>query len=158
MSAIAADKDRAQVLIERRRSAMAVLAESAAADIADCMARLTLPAHDMLRPSESGLVMLRGRVGGDGAPFNLGEAAVSRSAVRIAGGVVGLGYVLGRDKQKATMIALCDAMVQSADHADDLQAHVIAPLSEKIAARRERQAAETAATRVDFYTLVRGEG
>jgi alpha-D-ribose 1-methylphosphonate 5-triphosphate synthase subunit PhnG len=103
-------------------------------------------------------VMVRGRVGGDGAPFNLGEATVSRAAVRLASGEVGFGYTLGRDRQKARMIALCDALIQTVDHADAVEARVLAPLRAAMVSERNRKAAETAATRVDFYTLVRGEG
>lgn len=147
-----------RAMIDRRRKAMSVLAQSASGDIADHLATMQLPPLETLRAGENGLVMLRGRVGGDGAPFNLGEAAVSRAAVRLSGGVVGVGYALGRDTEKAGMIALCDALVQSAEHSSAVQSKVIAPLSEKIAALRARQEAETAATRVDFYTLVRGEG
>ena len=102
--------------------------------------------------------MVRGRIGGDGAPFNLGEATVSRAAVRLATGEVGFGYTLGRDREKARMIALCDALVQSREFAGAVEAEVLAPLRAAIAARTKPQGAETAATRVDFYTLVRGEG
>ena len=77
--------------------------------------RIALPAHEDLREPENGLVMVRGRIGGDGAPFNLGEATVSRAAVRLATGEVGFGYTLGRDRQKARMIALCDALIQSTE-------------------------------------------
>jgi alpha-D-ribose 1-methylphosphonate 5-triphosphate synthase subunit PhnG len=56
------------------------------------------------------------------------------------------------------MIALCDAMVQSEQFADEVETKVIAPLRAAMVAMRNRNAAETAATRVDFYTLVRGEG
>jgi len=102
--------------------------------------------------------MVRGRIGGDGAPFNLGEATVSRAAVRLASGEVGFGYTLGRDREKAQMIALCDALVQSDEFADDVETQVIAPLRTAMLARRSARAAEAAATRVDFYTMVRGEG
>jgi alpha-D-ribose 1-methylphosphonate 5-triphosphate synthase subunit PhnG len=117
-----------------------------------------LPAHEELREPENGLVMVRGRIGGDGAPFNLGEATVSRAAVRLATGEVGFGYTLGRDGAKARMIALCDAMVQSDQFAGTIETQVIAPLRAAMTAERNRKAAEAAATRVDFYTLVRGEG
>jgi alpha-D-ribose 1-methylphosphonate 5-triphosphate synthase subunit PhnG len=142
----------------RRRAAMAVLAHSDAADIAGHLDALAVPAHQDLRAPENGLVMVRGRTGGDGAPFNLGEATVSRAAVRLATGEVGFGYTLGRDAKKARMIALCDALIQTIDHADAVEAHVLAPLRARMLAERNRSAAETAATRVDFYTLVRGEG
>ncbi len=102
--------------------------------------------------------MVRGRIGGDGAPFNLGEASVSRAAVRLASGEVGFGYVLGRDGEKARLIALCDALIQSGDLAAEIEQKVVAPLRQERETTRSQQAAETAATRVDFYTLVRGEG
>jgi alpha-D-ribose 1-methylphosphonate 5-triphosphate synthase subunit PhnG len=102
-------------------------------------------------------VMVRGRIGGDGAPFNLGEATVSRAAVRLATGEMGFGYTLGRDAQKARMIAFCDAMLQSNEFADTIEAAVLAPLRAAMVGEQDQKAAETAATRVDFYTLVRGE-
>ena len=142
----------------QRKEAMAVLAHSDAAEIACRLGAIAVPAYENLREPENGLVMVRGRIGGDGAPFNLGEATVSRAAVRLATGEVGFGYTLGRDREKARMIALCDALVQSDEFTDAVEANVLAPLRASIDSRRNRKAAETAATRVDFYTLVRGEG
>ena len=142
----------------RRKAAMTVLAHSDADDIAKRLGAIDLPDHESLREPENGLVMVRGRIGGDGAAFNLGEATVSRAAVRLASGEVGFGYTLGRDREKARMIALCDALVQSDEFAGAVEAAVIAPLRAATAARRQQKAAETAATRVDFYTMVRGEG
>jgi alpha-D-ribose 1-methylphosphonate 5-triphosphate synthase subunit PhnG len=137
---------------------MAVLAHSDAAEIASRLEAMAVPVYENLREPENGLVMVRGRIGGDGAPFNLGEATVSRAAVRLSTGEVGFGYTLGRDRQKARMIALCDALVQSDEFAGAVESQVIAPLRTRMISERNRTAAETAATRVDFYTLVRGEG
>jgi alpha-D-ribose 1-methylphosphonate 5-triphosphate synthase subunit PhnG len=142
----------------QRKAAMAVLAHSEAADIARRLDAIALPVHENLREPENGLVIVRGRIGGDGAPFNLGEATVSRAAVRLSTGEVGFGYTLGRDQEKARMIALCDALIQTVDHADPLEAQVLAPLRAAMISERNRRASEAAATRVDFYTLVRGEG
>ncbi len=142
----------------QRQAAMAVLAHSDAAAIAGCLGSLAVPAYEDLREPENGLVMVRGRIGGDGAPFNIGEAAVSRAAVRLSTGEVGFGYTLGRDRQKARLIALCDALVQSNEFAAVVETTVLAPLRAVINSERDRKARETAATRVDFYTLVRGEG
>ncbi|MDP1881294.1 MAG: phosphonate C-P lyase system protein PhnG, partial [Bradyrhizobium sp.] len=136
----------------------AVLAHSDAAEIARRLEPIAVPAYENLREPENGLVMLRGRIGGDGAPFTLGEATVSRAAVRLATGEVGFGYTLGRDRQKAQMIALCDALVQSNDFSEAVEEGVLMPLRAAMVAERDRKAAETAATRVDFYTMVRGEG
>jgi alpha-D-ribose 1-methylphosphonate 5-triphosphate synthase subunit PhnG len=137
---------------------MAVLADANTSAIAGHLDALSVPAHEELRAPENGLVMLRGRIGGDGAPFNLGEATVSRAAVRLASGEVGFGYTLGRDRDKARLIALCDALIQTDEFADAIEADVLAPLRASIEADRAQQAARTAATKVDFYTLVRGEG
>src|SRR3978361_407660 len=136
---------------KKRQAVMAVLAHTDAAEISDRLDAITLPVHENLREPENGLVMVRGRTGGDGAPFNLGEATVSRAAVRLSTGEVGFGYTLGRDRRKARMIALCDALIQSVDHADTVEAKVLAPLRTQLMAERNRRAKETAATRVDFY-------
>ena len=145
-------------LIRRRRDAMAVLADATAAEIARGVAALgALPAHAAIRAPESGLVMLRGRVGGDGAPFNLGEATVSRAAGRLASGETGFGYVLGRDRDKAELIALCDALVQHEQFRDGVESKVVAPIRGQRDAARSRKAEQVAATKVEFFTLVRGE-
>jgi alpha-D-ribose 1-methylphosphonate 5-triphosphate synthase subunit PhnG len=154
MTAQAASADDLTAL---RRRAMAVLADTSADDIATHMSALTIPACEELRTPENGLVMLRGRIGGDGAPFNLGEATVTRAAVRLVGGEVGFAYVLGRDTRKARLIAICDAMLQSADRLRAIDG-VVTPLEQAMRERRRRKDAETAATRVNFFTLVRGEG
>src|SRR6201985_378994 len=106
----------------RRKAAMAVLAHVSAEEIAGHLADMSLPDCENLREAENGLVMVRGRIGGDGAPFNLGEATISRAAVRLASGEVGFGYTLGRDREKAQIIALCDALVQAGGFADRIEA------------------------------------
>src|SRR5262249_610313 len=142
--------------VAQRKAAMAVLARSAASDIATRLKMVALPDHQDLRETENGLVMVRGRIGGDGAPFNLGEATVSRAAVRLRSGEVGFGYVLGRDRDKARLIALCDALVQSETFAGEVEGKVIAPLRAAVLARRNERAAATAATPADFYRMGRG--
>lgn len=142
----------------KRRAAMAVLAESNAAEIAQLLELLEpLPAYEDLRTPENGLVMIRGRIGGDGARFNLGEATVSRAVVRLASGEMGFGYVLGRDRAKARLIALCDALVQTQAYAAAVESKVIVPLRARLETQRDARAKQVAATKVDFFTLVRGE-
>jgi alpha-D-ribose 1-methylphosphonate 5-triphosphate synthase subunit PhnG len=141
-----------------RRAAMAVLAQAPAQDIAAGLAALgPAPPHDEVRPAETGLVMVRGRIGGDGAPFNLGEATVTRCAVQLATGEIGFGYVLGRDRAKARLAALADALWQSPAHRTAVERHVLAPIRARQRAELARTRAQTAATKVDFFTLVRGE-
>ncbi len=110
-----------------------------------------------LRPAESGLVMLRGRIGGDGAPFNLGEASMSRAAVALETGEIGYGHVLGRDVVMARLIAVVDALWQRPGDRPHLENEVLAPIRKRIAREQSTEQAKTAATRVDFFTLVRGE-
>jgi alpha-D-ribose 1-methylphosphonate 5-triphosphate synthase subunit PhnG len=142
----------------QRRAAMAVLAQAAAADIERGLQRLGgAAAFKDLRPAEVGLVMLRGRVGSDGAPFNAGEATVTRAAVQLDSGEKGFAYVLGRDPDKARLAALCDALWQAPAHRQSIEQHVLAPLRAAQQQRRALARAQTAATRVDFFTLVRGE-
>jgi alpha-D-ribose 1-methylphosphonate 5-triphosphate synthase subunit PhnG len=142
----------------KRRRAMAVLAEASSAEIARGLEAIgPLPAHDELRAPESGLVMVRGRIGGDGAPFNIGEATVSRAVVRLVTGEIGFGYVLGRDRAKSRLIALCDALIQTPSHDGAIESCVVAPIRARLTAAREVDARRVAATKVDFFTLVRGE-
>lgn len=124
-------------------------------------ARLTtllpdLPPHDLLRGPEVGAVMVQGRIGGTGQPFNLGEMTVTRCTVRIASGEVGHAHVQGRDKAHATRAAVLDALMQT-DSATQLRTTVLTPLTTEETASRTLRASKAAATKVEFFTLVRGE-
>src|SRR5467141_362382 len=141
----------------RRQAAMAVLAHSDAAGIASRLEAIALPVYENLREPENGLVMVRGRIGGDGAPFNLGEATVTRAAVRLSSGEIGFAYLLGRDRDKARLAAVADALWQSDAYRDAIERHVLAPIRARLERERAEKRAQAAATRVDFFTLVRGE-
>ncbi len=115
-----------------------------------------LPAHSFLRPPEIGAVMVRGRTGGVGQPFNLGEMTVTRCTVTLADGTVGHAHVQGRDKGHATRAAILDALLQGGDGAQ-MTAQILRPLIAEETARRQTRADKAAATKVEFFTLVRGE-
>jgi alpha-D-ribose 1-methylphosphonate 5-triphosphate synthase subunit PhnG len=137
-----------------RRHWMSVLARASADEIATLLAEFpALPEHVRLRGPEAGLVMLRGRAGGGGAAFNLGEMTVTRCTVRIADGHVGHAYVTGRDAGQAELAALLDAALQDPERHAALQEAVIAPLADRQRAAREAAARRAAATRVDFFTM-----
>ncbi|MBT3069304.1 phosphonate C-P lyase system protein PhnG [Rhodomicrobium sp. Az07] len=143
--------------IETRRAAMATFAAANAAELRGALESMgSIDAVEIRKP-ETGLVMIRGRIGGDGAPFNVGEATVTRCAVRIASGETGFSYLLGRDQEKARLAALCDALWQSRDRRAQIETLLIAPVRERLAKARDEARAKTDATRVDFFTLVRGE-
>jgi alpha-D-ribose 1-methylphosphonate 5-triphosphate synthase subunit PhnG len=140
-----------------RKAVMATLADAGLRELQDGLAAIGAVEMTEMRPAETGLVMLRGRIGGDGAAFNLGEAPVTRAAVRLSTGETGFAYVLGRDKEKARAVALCDALWQSPRHRDAVDRHVLTPVRARCARGRLRMREEAAATRVDFFTLVRGD-
>lgn len=114
------------------------------------------PAYRWLRRPEVGSVMVQGRAGGTGAPFHLGEMTVTRCALVIEGGAVGHGYVQGRSKGQAEQAALVDALMQGPE-AGRLRQMLLDPLAAALQAREATRAAKAAATRVAFFTLVRGE-
>ena len=113
------------------------------------------PEYRLVRGPETGLVMIRGRAGGGGKPFNLGEATVTRATIRLATGEVGHSYALGRDGEKAVRAALLDALWQR--EPERIETAVLAPLRTAAAVADAKVSAETAATRVNFFTMVRGD-
>ncbi len=131
---------------------MAVLARATADELA-ISAEGRLPAFTRLRGPEVGLVMLRGRAGGTGPAFNLGEATVARCTVRTTDGWVGHAYCLGRDLRQAELAAALDAALQDPARLPELNAAVIQPLATVQAARRETLSRRAAATQVQFFTL-----
>ncbi|WP_076956135.1 phosphonate C-P lyase system protein PhnG [Teichococcus deserti] len=139
---------------EDRRRWMAVLARASRTDLqarlADCPA---LPPHSRLRGPETGLMMLRGRAGGDGAPFNLSEITVTRCAVSLPDGQVGHAYVTGRDLAQAELAALVDAALQDPARRAALLDVVIEPLAAAQAEAAAAQSRKAAATRVQFFTM-----
>lgn len=141
-----------------RQHWLSVLAKAPVATLERAWGELDAkPAYTHLRPAETGLVMVRGRMGGTGSPFNLGEMTVSRCSVRLADGQIGHGYAAGRDKRHAELVALFDALLQRPDSAGDLEASLIEPLATEQRQARRTRARESAATRVEFFTMVRGE-
>lgn len=112
---------------------------------------------EAIRPPETGLVMLRGRIGGDGAPFNVGEATVTRAVVRLENGALGYSYLLGRSSERARLAAIVDALGQDRASRERLETTLVAPVRARRDAEIRTQREEAAATRVNFFTLVRGE-
>ncbi|MEQ8227842.1 MAG: phosphonate C-P lyase system protein PhnG [Rhodospirillales bacterium] len=115
-------------------------------------------AYSLLRAPEKGLVMVRGRAGGDGKAFNLGEMTVTRCSVKLADGTVGHGYVAGRSARHAELIAVFDGLLQIPAYADAVVERVLAPVKASLAVTRAQTAAKTAATKVEFFTMVREQG
>jgi len=141
-----------------RRDRMAVLARAEGRQLRELWGGLGLdPAFEMVRGPETGLATVRGRISGDGAPFNFGDVTVTRASIRLQDGAVGHAYRLGRDQGAARLCAVIDALADDTAMAATIDSRLVEPLRETLVAWDRQRQAETAATKVDFFTLVRGE-
>ena len=140
--------DTEQPSLDSRRHWMAVLARASAEQIAEVLG--ALPAYERVRGPETGLVMVRGRAGGNGAAFNLGEMTVTRCTVKIQNGAIGHAYIAGRDARKAELAAIADALLQ---FEDALHPKLIEPLQKRQQQARDAIRAKAEATRVQFFAL-----
>lgn len=140
-----------------RKNWMGLIARAPEGRVAGLLADAALTREArFLRAPEIGSVMVRGRAGGTGTPFNLGEMTVTRCALKLTCGTVGHGHVQGRRKADAEAAAMVDALMQT-EAADAIEAAVLKPLQDEETARRTTRAEKAAATKVDFFTMVRGE-
>ncbi|PWQ96223.1 phosphonate C-P lyase system protein PhnG [Leucothrix arctica] len=131
-----------QALPEELETAFEALAES--------------PDYRWLRPAESGLAMVRARAGGTGQRFNLGETTMTRASI-LLGDTAGHGYLIGRNKRHAELAAVFDALLQQPSLQSKLLESVIQPIAERLHSNKKQQSQETDKTRVEFFTMVRGE-
>ncbi len=144
--------------IQQRQDLHATLTRSSLGDIQRCWQKTPQDYdYQILRAPETGMVMAVARTENSGEPFNLGEVTVTRCALRLSGGETGIGYVTGRNEQHALHIALLDALAQIKGQSEQVFSQVIEPLKQRINDNHKKQQQETAATRVDFLTMVRGE-
>ena len=143
---------------EGRQRAAALLARATSDELNAAWDKLSdKPEVRPVRGPETGLVMVRGRIGGGGDPFNLGEATVTRATILLASGTAGHAHALGTDKTKVRMAAIFDALWQEGPTQVFVETEILGPIEARIAEEDRRKAEETAATRVDFFTMVRGE-
>jgi alpha-D-ribose 1-methylphosphonate 5-triphosphate synthase subunit PhnG len=141
---------------ERQRW-MAVLARATAGEInAILEAHGGLPEYTVMKDAQVGTVMIEGRAGGTGQRFNLGEATTTRCVVRLRDGILGVSYALGSDRRKALLAALLDGRLQQRRPNHALMACVSA-LASRQQATRQCASRKAASTKVDFFTLARGD-
>jgi alpha-D-ribose 1-methylphosphonate 5-triphosphate synthase subunit PhnG len=110
-----------------------------------------------LRRPETGLVMVRGRAGGTGMQFNLGEMTITRCALKLDGASAGVAYVQGRSHRKAEIAALADALLQTAER-PRVSEELLRPVRLRLEAEAARRRAQAQATQVEFFTLAREAG
>lgn len=135
---------------------MSILAKASFEDLRSLWQNLPdKPSWTRVRPPEIGMVMVRGRMGGTGNRFNLGEMTVTRCSVGLESGVLGHGYVSGRNKEHAEIAAVIDALMQREERADTLEHSIIKPLELRHQQGRDSASRKAAATKVEFFTVAR---
>jgi len=143
--------------IKSRKAWMGIMAKTAASRVEEIWNSANYaPEYTYLRPSEIGGVMVQGRTGGTGSAFNIGEMTVTRCSVQLSDGTVGHGYVQGRSKRHAEISALVDALMQT-KISNEVRTLIIEPLNQEIEAAHASKRAKAAATKVEFFTMTRGE-
>lgn len=141
-----------------RNRRFAILSQAPSDDFSKHWSRLEVdPEFELLRGPETGLVSLRGRIGGGGAPFTFGDATATRASVKLKDGRIGHAMLLGRDSKRTAIAAVIDALCQNRKDEQAIERILIEPLADAIRLRDEKRSAQTTATRVDFFTMVRGE-
>ena len=140
-----------------RQRWMGILASAAPRALAELAEPILDQArYTVLRHPEIGTSMVRGRAGGAGAAFNLGEISITRCSIELTGGEIGHAYVQGRNKEHALHAAILDALLQTQAH-DEIERTILAPLCDAAQMRRTVRSQKAEATRVNFFTMVRGE-
>ena len=141
-----------------RQAWMALLAKAAPGDLESAWSALEdKPSWRWLRKPETGLVMVRGRAGGTGRAFNLGEMSVTRCVLVTDDGLSGHAYVSGSDRRHAELAAVFDALLQDETRRQALERALLMPLRHKRAARERDRREDSASSKVEFFTMVRGE-
>ncbi|MFC0178603.1 phosphonate C-P lyase system protein PhnG [Thorsellia kenyensis] len=143
---------------ENRQILMGLLAKSPFEVIDNLWTTLNLtPNYELFRAPEIGLVQLQGKMGGTGNRFYVGDATITRAVVLIENKYYGYSYIMGRDKKKAQLCALIDGLMQINEYQITIEEKLLLPLLKLLETQKNEKNKATEATRVDFFTLVRGE-
>jgi alpha-D-ribose 1-methylphosphonate 5-triphosphate synthase subunit PhnG len=112
---------------------------------------------ETLKSPEIGMLMTDARIHATGSGFHLGEVTLTRCVLKDTLGHLGYGQILGRNTKQALAIARFDLALQRQDTAPRAE-ELLAGWREEIAALDAMQDERVEATRVDFFTMVRGDG
>ena len=145
-------------LMNNRQHWMSIMARADYQEFAEYWQSTNIsPEFTSLRPAEIGMIMLKGKVNGDGNAFNMGEATITRCSVQFSSGVIGSSYILGRNKQHAELAAVVDAQLQQGEFNEQIVENVLLPLSILHEQKQTQYQSKAIKTKVDFFTLLRGE-
>ncbi|PSV29244.1 phosphonate C-P lyase system protein PhnG [Photobacterium sp. GB-72] len=141
----------------QRQKWMAVLARCDHRALANGWQQLGLdPSYHFVREPEIGLAQVRARMGSTGSQFNIGDVTMTRTVIQLDSGELGYSYITGRDKSHSEIAAVIDALMQTSMQSD-LHHRLINPLNADIAKQEQYRAQQVSASKVDFFTMVRGE-
>ena len=144
-------------MIVKRKSWMSLLATSNQSDLLNLWEQKKIKVNYVwLRTPEIGSIMAQGRMGVTGDKFNIGEVTITRCSLKLNCGTIGHSYVQGRSKKKAEISALCDALMQT-EMSNEINKSIIIPLEKIKKNNKDNILSKAEATKVDFFTLVRGE-
>lgn len=169
--------------VKKRQQLLSVLSVSEFSVIQSYWEKLSItPRYSLLKSPEVGMTMVRAKTGGTGQPFNMGEMTVTRTVIRLdsdvdsevssmvnseansvgntinrQSNIIGFGYTAGRNTQKSELIAVIDAYCQLPEYEALITENVIEPLQHIREQQQHDQAAQVNATKVNFFTMVRGE-
>jgi len=142
-----------------RQRFMGILARASGDEVAALLARIEpQPSYELIKRPETGTLMLEGRAGGAGQRFNMGEATMTRCVIRLSDGTMGFSYALGRDRKKAEQSAVLDAVLKSNKSEAAMLHDGINAMAQSQSEQRDQASRKAAATKVNFFTLVRGDG
>lgn len=146
------------IAVTERSKWMSVLAQSQFEELQQHWKDVSIDTdYQMVRQPEIGLTQIRARMGGSGREFNMGDATITRAVIKLPSGELGYSYIRGRNKAHAELAAVLDGLLQISSNQTSLLTRIIEPLAAIKQERDQLKAAEVAATKVDFFTLVRGE-
>ena len=104
---------------------------------------------------EVGIVTVRSRISGNGAKFNIGDACVTKCEVLLDQQTKGYATVLGGRARRAKLVAILDAAM-AAQIGEPLFT-MVQQLAEAQVLRVAHRRFKAAETKVDFFTMVRGD-
>ncbi|MGS2716621.1 phosphonate C-P lyase system protein PhnG [Eionea flava] len=150
---------------KQRQQLLSILSVSSSNDLLHYWDALSITArYETLKKPEVGMVMVRAKTGGTGSPFNMGEMTVTRSVVSLqhvnghsCDAIIGFGYTAGRQKEKAECIAVIDACCQLSDYQALIFEQLLVPLQAIKSDKNRAHADKVDTTKVNFFTMVRGE-
>ncbi|WP_417882815.1 phosphonate C-P lyase system protein PhnG [Vibrio rumoiensis] len=115
------------------------------------------PSYQLIRAPEIGLAQVQARMGGTGNRFNVADVTVTRCVVKLESGDLGYSYLSGRNKPHAELAAVIDGLMQSKRYQQELMLSIIEPLHATRMQKHQMRQQQVASSKVDFFTLVRGE-